>query len=251
MEINKNKNVTLNENNYIRYHTKEDNVNEFTIEAPMINLLPQDKLKNNHMVNNMNGSYTEYANNLIHFDFTKYIPYTSSKTIYYIKNIQNIADITPGTYTLSYALSNIKGSQSLLNIPCYKTSRILNNNVSDVVNIGIMNVKEGADGIYDLTFDIAENEILSELRLGCDFWTWVNGTRELSFDFVFLGLTKGDKPLTRTQDVFSEDPKIFVGNNNITLGNYQISNNLKRHLAQLERHIMAQDGVLDLKLRSN
>lgn len=248
MEINKNLNIVLNENSCVRKHTKEEEIKDFTIEAPVINLLPFDIIKDNFYVNNLNGSYT-IDNEIIHFDFHT-MPYTARKCLFNLRNVQNLCELSEGTYTLTFELYNIKGSQPLTGINCYRYYRVLGNNADSSANIGLLNARQGGDGVFSLTFDVLENEITTNFYIGIDFWAWVSNGRDLSFDFRFIGLVKGTKPLIRANNFFIEAPQIHITNSENIIGKYKISNNIRRHLTQIERHIMSKEGLFDVKLRN-
>ena len=227
--------ATIQNNNYVGEYTSEQEMTAYTIYAPKINLLPYDIWSSNFTISGLNDCYINY-NGMIHYDFNN-LPYTANKVLFGINNIQNICELSKGIYTISYHLSDVSGTYSLVNANCVKAYRIIGENIDRYTTIGSITIKPGSNESYAFQFNVNDNELITNIYIGYQFLQWATSGKDLNFNFTFLGMTKGEIPIYRQTNSSSESPQMFSENTNYKVGDYKLSINIVRHLLQIERHI--------------
>ena len=234
-------NKEIIENNYIEEYTSNRKIDSFTVAAPKINLLSYELWKYNWSAVNITGSYTAH-HNFVHYDFHT-LEAKAARVLFAINNIYNICELKKGTYTISFEVFNVSGDYVFKDISCS----------IQYVKYGEINVEKlfigyfkAENGIQNFTFNIEDDKCLFlNIYIAHDFLANNGTSRDLAFDFMFLGLTPGEEPLVRSQTSFSTKPNILMSSSKNIIGEYQISNDIRRHLNQTERHILNCQNIFN------
>lgn len=233
--------VDIDSNNTIKTETKDKDIISASIKAPDINknLLTQEYVMKN-CDSDFGSPFFTKMKDCFHYDF-RYLP--SQPQVYNLLYVPlhalNIKSNT--TYTFTIEFSNVFGA--FLNP--YFLLRLWNGSNELIISYGVI-AKSGILSYSFTTPSIQSQNWFIEWKR----YNWCNSS-SCDFDFKIISLVECDIPLLiETENLYSYSKQsVITSNENNSLGSYQVSPYIRKHIQTIEHNIVKQENQYDINWR--
>lgn len=227
----------ITHNETTQKYTRKKEILDASIQAPMINLMPYD-----FWINNVSAWRSDIFKKIeskrcLMFDFPEPSFWWGDKSLLVIPVWK--LNLTPGqVYTLSVSISNHTYSTSTPFWTSFYKVDFSNNGIKIPHNSYSISDFRISNGLHYFTFTADENMKSLNLNWGSASWN----PRDEYFELEILGLTIGDKPITRGCFSANDSLTIYSTNSDFILGKSKVTNEIRRHILQVERDIKNQEN---------
>lgn len=234
--------VEVDSNNDIKTETRDRDIISASIEAPDINrnLLTQEYVMFSSDAD-YGSPFFKKGKDCFHYNFN-YLPNVMT---YYLLKIPLLSlYIKPNTkYTISLKFDNLIG------VILRDTFRIVLIYDNNVITIRERFVPYNIGNVSSITFT-TPNIKAEYYKIAWYKYDWINNSN-CTFDLKIISLVEGDASLlAETENLYSYSKQsVITSNENNSLGSYQVSPYIRKHIQTIEHNIVKQENQYDINWR--